>query len=85
MINDKCPGDNPPPPQSNTERRIMISNPHSPKIPSHLCLMLIFIPNRFQTETGGTAGHHSFTFSLLLEINYVLPLSHCHTFFKERE
>lgn len=40
------------PPQSNRERQIRIPNPYSPKIPSHLFLMLIFIPNRFQTEKG---------------------------------
>lgn len=60
MINGKCPGDNPsPPPQSNRERRIMISNPNSPKIPGHLSRMLIFTPSRFHTEHGVTAGQQA--------------------------
>lgn len=56
----------------------MISNPHSPKIPSHLCLMLICIPHRFQTSV--TAGHNLVTFSLLSERSDISPLLFCHSF-----
>ena len=56
-----------PPTIKTAEQKITIPNPHSPKIPSHLFQMLIFIPDRFHMEKPtwvgiGEIGFHSGSF-----------------------